>query len=164
MLASTLHGQSARKNQYVPYSYVFPIRAKLRWPLSLGRKRSGLHGMCLCSLLAMFTLACWLPARASCLYRVWYPVTRLGPPGFSPEPSRSWSTCEDRCIHDVSVPILWRGIAKRKSRTLQWMRQCLCLAACLRKVYNTSPRLGGIRGEPCNKIIKQRVPTGEKQY
>jgi len=81
-------------------------QGKLLCPLLLGQIAVGATwyvglflASCVCSRLSATCLA-------TCPYRVCIAGTRLSPPGFAPELTRSWSTCEYRYIYDVSVPIL----------------------------------------------------------
>ena len=53
----------------------------------------------------------------TCPYRVCIAVTRLGPPGFSPEVVRSLSTCSYECIHEVLLDYSPTPASKRKGDT-----------------------------------------------
>jgi hypothetical protein len=68
--------------RHAPYASVSCVRAKLRWPLSLG---SGCRDYVRC--VQVFTCSVYSRVQPTCLttcpYRVCLAVTRLGPPGFS---------------------------------------------------------------------------------
>ena len=90
---------------HAPYASVSCVRAKLRWPLSLGSR-------CRDYVRYVQVFAYSVSSRVqptyltTCPYRVCIAVTRLSPPGFSPEVVRSLSTCSNECIHEVSWTIL----------------------------------------------------------
>jgi len=87
------------------------------------------RGLSLCSLLAMCTLACWLPARARYARIEFGRKSTRAPPARlltrtdhrSPEHVRG--QMHPRCLCAYSL----RAIEKRKSRTLQWMRANACV-------------------------------------
>ena len=91
---------------------VFSIRAKLRWPLSLG-SRCRDYMLCLCA----FALACQLPTWRLARIEFAFAVARLGPPGFSPEVVRSLSTCSYSCIHEALLNYSTTPASKRKGDT-----------------------------------------------
>jgi hypothetical protein len=77
---------------------------------------SGIHAMRSCSQLSVFALACLPTCLTTCPSRVCFAVTRLGPPGFSPELAWSLSTCEISYIHSMNLfSHNWR-----KAVALQW--------------------------------------------
>ena len=89
--------------RHAPYASVSCVRAKLRWPLSLGAMHCRDYVRCVLATLAVVYSRMRTIYLTTCPYRVWHPVTRLGPSGFAPAFTWSVSTCE----YSAFTMVLW---------------------------------------------------------
>ena len=139
MLASNVHGQSARNTQYFPSSYIFSIRA----PPAVASIAFCPEAVGTTWYVTLF-LACGVDSRllatclATCPYRVWYTVTRAPPARLLDLYLQGLGALARTDASTMSLYLFSQSHRKsEKQNSTMDASECLCLAAFLRKHYST---------------------------